>query len=190
MIKKLPLASFLGRFARFFTRNNFLTLIWDFIVPHKDRLIYSGRTDRPGKLCYNYFVSNDLTQMVDYPNESLTVTLTFYSCGSLLGNSDHAVVWVSINFPSKSKGEAAFHCKAYDYSCADWGGLHNHLRDVPWKDIFKLGDTTAGIEYCEFDPAETIVTRNFLVTMLKLMYISLIVSLIQLHGFELLVRLP
>ena len=64
------------------------------------------------------------------------------------------------------------------------------MRDVPWKDIFKLGDTTAGIEYCELDPAETIVTRNFLVTMLKLMYISLIVSLIQLHGFELLVRLP
>ena len=28
---------------------------------------------------------------------------------------------------------------AYDYSCADWDGLCDHLRDVPWVDIFKLG---------------------------------------------------
>ena len=25
-----------------------------------------------------------------------------------------------------------------DYSCADWDGLRDHLRDVPWEDIFKL----------------------------------------------------
>ena len=48
-----------------------------------------------------------------------------------LVNSDHVVVSVSIDFPSNSKQNAPFHCIAYDYSCADWDGLHDYLRDVP-----------------------------------------------------------
>ena len=49
-----------------------------------------------------------------------------------LGNSDHVVVSVSIDFPINSKQDALFHCIAYDYSCADWDGLHDHfLRNVP-----------------------------------------------------------
>ena len=32
-----------------------------------------------------------------------------------------------------------FYCIADDYSHADWDGLHDHLRDVPWEDLFKLG---------------------------------------------------
>ena len=39
----------------------------DFNVHHKDWLTYSGGTDRPGKLCYNFSISNDLTQMVNFP---------------------------------------------------------------------------------------------------------------------------
>ena len=39
-----------------------------------------------------------------------------------LGNSDHDVFSVSIDFPSNSKWDASFHCIAYDYSCADWDG--------------------------------------------------------------------
>ena len=34
---------------------------------HKDWLTYSGGTDQPGELCYNFSISNDLTQMVDFP---------------------------------------------------------------------------------------------------------------------------
>ena len=34
----------------------------DFNVHHKDWLTYSGGTDKPGELCYNF--SNDHTQMV------------------------------------------------------------------------------------------------------------------------------
>ena len=60
-----------------------------------------------------------------------------------LGNSDHAVVSVSIDFPSNSERDSPFHHIAYDYSCADWDGLRNHLRDVPWADIFKLGASAA-----------------------------------------------
>ena len=38
----------------------------DFIIHHKDWLIYSGATDRPGELCYNFSVSSDLTQIVNF----------------------------------------------------------------------------------------------------------------------------
>ena len=50
-----------------------------------------------------------------------------------LGNSDH-VVSVSIDFLSNSKWNAPFHCIAYDYSRAEWEGLHEHLKDVPWEE--------------------------------------------------------
>ena len=36
-------------------------------VRHKDWLIYSGRIDQPGAHCYNFSVSNDLTQRVNFP---------------------------------------------------------------------------------------------------------------------------
>ena len=39
----------------------------DFNVHHKDWLTYSGGTDRPGELCYNFSISNDLIQMVNFP---------------------------------------------------------------------------------------------------------------------------
>ena len=38
----------------------------DFNVLHKNWLTYSGGTDRSGELCYNFSVSNDLTQMVSF----------------------------------------------------------------------------------------------------------------------------
>ena len=39
----------------------------DFNIHHKDWLTYSGVTDRTGELSYNFFVSNDLTQMINFP---------------------------------------------------------------------------------------------------------------------------
>ena len=73
----------------------------DFNIHHKDWLTYSSGTDRPGELCYNFSISNDLTQIVNF-------------------------------------------------SCADWDGLHDHLRDVPWEDIFKLSTSAAPNEFCEW----------------------------------------
>ena len=64
-----------------------------------------------------------------------------------LGNSD-VVVSVSIDFPSNSQQDAPFFCIAYDYSCADWDSLCDHLRDVSWEDIFKLGASAAASEFC------------------------------------------
>ena len=37
----------------------------DFRVHHKDWLTSSGRTGRPGELCHNFSISNDLTQMAN-----------------------------------------------------------------------------------------------------------------------------
>ena len=66
------------------------------------------------------------------------------------GNFDHAVVSVSIDFPLNSKQDAPFHLIAYNYSCPDWEGLYDHLRDVPWEDIFKLNVSAAAREFCEW----------------------------------------
>ena len=67
-----------------------------------------------------------------------------------LGNSDHVVVSVSIDFPINSKQDTPFHRVTYDYSRADWDGLHDHLRDVPWEDIFKLSASAAASEFFEW----------------------------------------
>ena len=56
------------------------------------------------------------------------------------------MVSVSIDFPSNSRWDALFHHIAYDYSHADWDGLHDHLRDVPWE----LGASAAATEFCEW----------------------------------------
>ena len=58
---------------------------------------------------------------------SICCTMAF----SPLGNSDHVVVSVSIDFPSNSQQDALFYRIAYDYSRADWDGVRDHLRDIP-----------------------------------------------------------
>ena len=67
-----------------------------------------------------------------------------------VGNSNHLVVSVSIDFPSNSQRDVPFHRIAYDYSHADWDGLCDHLGDVPWEDVFKVGASTAASEFCEW----------------------------------------
>ena len=49
------------------------------------------------------------------PDASICSTMDF----PRLGNSDHAIVSVSIYFPSNSQWVALFHHIAYDYPCAD-----------------------------------------------------------------------
>ena len=106
-------------------------------------------------------ISNDLTQMVNSPTWTHSPALLdlFLSsdasiCSAIafppLGNSDHVVISVSIDFPLNSQQDAWFHPIAYDYSCADWDGLHDHLRNVPWNDIFKLGASAAASKFYEW----------------------------------------
>ena len=97
----------------------------DFNIHHKGRLTYSDGTDRPGELSYNFFISNDLTQMVNFPTQipdsdsQSPALLDFFLssdasiCSTMafppLGNSDHVVVSVSIEFPINLKQDAPFH---------------------------------------------------------------------------------
>ena len=73
-----------------------------------------------------------LLNLFIFCNSSVSSTMAF----SLLGNSDHVVVSVSIDFPINLKRDAPFHRIAYDYSRADWDALRDHLRNVPW--VFHL----------------------------------------------------
>ena len=124
----------------------------DFNVHHKDWLSYSGVTDRPGELCYNIPISNNLTQMVNFPTR--IPGCDCHTCSTIafppLGNSDHVDVSVSIEFPSNSQQDALFHCIADDYPCADWDSLHDHLTDVPWEDVFKLDAFATSKEFCQW----------------------------------------
>ena len=105
----------------------------DFNDHHKDWEHFPGGMDRPGKLFSNFSISNNLTQMVNFPTQipdcdshhpglsdlfisseaSIYSTMAF----SPLGNSDYIVVLVSIDFSSISLWDAMFHRIAYDYSC-------------------------------------------------------------------------
>ena len=94
----------------------------DFNVHHKGWLTYSGGTDEPGELCYNFPIANDLTQIVDFPTRitdcdshnpallDLFLTSDASICFTMafppLGNSDHVVVSVSIDFPTNSQWDA------------------------------------------------------------------------------------
>ena len=126
--------------------------------------------------CYNFPTSNDLAQMVNFLTQIpdcdshspafldlfISSDASIYSARAFppLGNCDPIVVSVSTDFPSSSQHDVPFDRIAYDYSCADWDGLCNHLRDFTWEDIFKLDASNI---------------RS---------------SLIHLHGFKLLGLLP
>ena len=96
----------------------------DFNIHDKDWLTCSGGTDRPGELCYNFSISNDLTQMVNFPmqipdcdsHRPALLDLFLSSDASIcstkafppLANADHVVVPVSIDFPSNSQQMPCF----------------------------------------------------------------------------------
>ena len=79
----------------------------------------------------NSVISNDLTQMVNFPTPisdcdshrllDLLLSSDASICSAMafppLRNSDHVVVSVSIDFPSNSQQDAPFYRIAYDFSC-------------------------------------------------------------------------
>ena len=137
----------------------------DFNVHHKDWLTYSGGTDQTGELCYNFSISNDLTQMVNFPTRipdcdshspallDLFISSDASICSTMaflpLGNSDHVVVSVSIDFPSNSQRNVPFHHIAYGYSLAGWDGLQDNFGVVLLEDIFKLSASAAAGQFRE-----------------------------------------
>ena len=119
-------------------------------VHQKDWIIYSGETDRPGKFCCNFSISNNLTQMVNSPTEIPDCESQSYSFKFIYMASDPVAVSISTDFLSISKG-MTFSFTAYDCSWADWYHLSYHLRDVQWEDIFfKLGASATAIQFCKW----------------------------------------
>ena len=175
-----------------------LFVLGDFSVDHKDWLTYSRGTDRSGELCYNFSISNGLTQMVNFPTRipdcdshspallDLFISSDASICSTMafppLGNSDHVVVSVSIDFPSYSQRDAPFHRVVYYFSRADWDNLHNHLRDNLRENIFKLSASVAASEFSE----RIQIAINLYIPLID----SIRSSLTHLHGFQLLVMLP
>ena len=85
-------------------------------------------------------MSNDLTQMVNYP---IQIPGCVSHSPDLL---EFVLQWLSLNWEimimllSQCQTHNGMHCfiaYAYGFSHADWDGLCGHLRDIPWEDIFK-----------------------------------------------------
>ena len=112
---------------------------------------------------------------------SSDASICFTVAFPLLGNSVHVVVSVSIDFPSNSQRDALFHCIAYDYTFADWNGLSDYLRDVPWENIFQLDASAATSEFCEWVQVG-IDLYNLIENIMS--------NLTLLHCFQLFVLLP
>ena len=109
-----------------------LFVFGDFNIYHKDWLTYSGRTNKPGELFYNFSISNDLSLLLNFPTQisdngshspallDLFLSSDASICStkdfSPVGNSDHVVVSVSIDFPSNSKWNGLFHPGIYPSS--------------------------------------------------------------------------
>ena len=138
----------------------------DFSVHHKDWLTYSGATDRSGELCFNFSISNDLTQIINFPtripgcdsHSPALLGFFLFSDASIcfamafppLRNSDHVVISVSIGFPSNSQCDAPFHWITYVILVLIGTVFVIVLRKVPWEDIFKLSASAASSEFCEW----------------------------------------
>ena len=84
----------------------------------------------------DFFLSSD---------DSICSTMAFPP----LGNSDFEINDDLTDFQINSKGDALFHRIAYEYSHADWDSLRDHLKDVPWEDIFKLSASAAASGLCD-----------------------------------------
>ena len=126
-------------------------------VYHKDWLTYSGETDRSGELWYNFSISNDLTRMVNFPTqipdcESHSPALLDFVLLMLV----FVLQWLSFQWEIMimllPQFPLTFHHIhiGYDYSHADWDSLCDHLRNVPWDDIFKLSSSAAASEFCKW----------------------------------------
>ena len=100
------------------------------------------------------------TQIVDFPtripdcDDHQPYLLDLFLCSNPdctvashppLGKSD-----VDVKFVVKSTNEHSYLHSVYSYSTADWDGLRDHLKDVPWLDIFKHDATYAAKEITEW----------------------------------------
>ena len=158
-----------------------MCLFQDLNIHHSDWLIYSSGTDRPGELCYNpklpYSFPTCILECESHSPALLGFFLMLTMAFPPLGNSDHMVFSVSIEFLSNSKRDAPFHRIAHDYFCAVVT-----VFVIIW-DIFHRKISL-----------NSVLMVLLVIFRLELMYISVIVSirssLFHVCGFQLLMLLP
>ena len=154
----------------------------DFNAHHSDWLSHSDGTNLAGERCFNFALSQDLTQLVNFPTRIpdnldhnahlLDLFLTsnpeicHAECLPSLGRSDHVVVHVSINLNVSSQSDAPIHRKTFSYGKADWDGFRDFLRDAPWLSILSENASAAASHFSEWVQAgmdSFIPHRQFLV---------------------------
>ena len=149
--------------------NNVL-VFGDFNVHHKDWLTYSGGTDRPSELCYNFLSQMTSLRWLTFLLRSVAVTLTaqlswiYFFLLMLV----FVLQWLSLHCEILIMLLCQFPLTFHQTQ----NGIPNFIREL--KAILIL-NSVSGFRF-------------------KLMYISLIISirssLTHLHGFQLLVLLP
>ena len=164
---------------------------------HKNWLTYSGGTDRPGKLCYNFLSQMTLPRSLTFLLWSLTVSLTvllFWIYLFLL-----ILVFFFYNgFPSNGKFWScsclSFHWVSIKITMGYPVSLHSLWLFSCW-----MRWSSWSFERCCMGGCLNSVLLLLLIIFLSqfhlpLMYISLIISmrssLIHLHDYHLLVLLP
>ena len=72
----------------------------DFHAHHQDWLTYTSRTDRPDELCFSFSVSNDLTQLVNFPTQITECDSHSPALLDLFPSSDASNVpqWLSLDW--------------------------------------------------------------------------------------------
>ena len=140
----------------------------DFNVHHSEWL-GSSFTDNAGIETFNFSVSQNLTQIIDFPtrfpdNDAHSPSLLdlcmvsdatdcHTSCETPLGNSDHAVVSIFLQLKPNQSADHPSHRISYNYQLADWDSFRDLLRDAPWSDIFALP-----VELCAAEVSDWIQT--------------------------------
>ena len=147
--------------------NNFYQSM-DFNIHQKDWLTNSGGTDWPGELCYNFCISNDPTQMVNFPTWipdcgsyspalldlfHLMLVFLFYngfhSIGKFWSYCCLGFHWLSIKFTMRCP--ILLHC-LWLLSCwLEWSLWLFERSSMGW---FELGASTDASEFSEWVQVE------------------------------------
>lgn len=99
-------------------------------VHHVDYLTHSSSADRP--VMKLPLVAHFPTCLILASDPGFRSTIS----SSRPENFNHAIVWVSIEFPISLEGNAPFHHRIFDYSCANLDAFYNCIRDFSWEDFY------------------------------------------------------
>ena len=131
-----------------------INVFGDFNIHHVQWLTHSNHTDNVGVECFNFSLAYELKQIIPFPTRVLDTANHFPSLLDLfltyvpefftptrlppLGSSDHCVVSVSIDMPSKCSSEVPFHQTSYRYAQADWDNFRSYIAEGPFNSFFKF----------------------------------------------------